>query len=108
MSLPDENRVSKALQYLADTDEPYARASAALETAEREMKTQREIAFLEADGTQGEKSAKANSSGAVKLAGKKVDEAFYEKELLKARRATAQVLIDVWRSLNSNRRAGMV
>ena len=108
MSLPDEDRVSKAVDYLVKTDEPWARACAALEAAEMAAKQEREIAFLEAEGTQGEKAAKANSSGRVKLAGKAVEAAVFEKELLKARRGTALVVIDVWRSLNSNRRAGIV
>jgi hypothetical protein len=36
---------------------------------------------------------------------KGLEEAIYRKEVLKAKRATAQVLIDVWRSLNANQRA---
>jgi hypothetical protein len=107
VSLPDEDRVSKAVDYLVKTDEPWARACAALEAAEMTVKQEREIAFLEADGTQAERAAKANSSGRVKLAAKAVEAAVFEKEMLKARRSTALVVIDVWRSLNSNRRAGI-
>ena len=106
--LPDRERVAKALDYLVGSDEPYAKACASLEAAEMAQKQAREIAFLEAEGTQGERASKANASGAVKLAGKAVEAAVFEKELLKARRATALVLIEVWRSLNSNQRAGVV
>jgi histidine ammonia-lyase len=107
-NLPDRARVGRALDYLVSTDEPYARACAALEAAEMAMKQAREIAFLEAEGTQGERASKANASGAVRLSAKAVETAVFEKELLKARRATALVLIDIWRSLNSNQRAGVV
>ena len=106
--LPDEARVGRARSYLSASDEPWARACAALEAAEMAQKQEREIAFLEADGTQAERAAKANSCGRVKLAAKATETAVFEKELLKARRATAIVVIDVWRSVNSNRRAGMV
>lgn len=106
--LPDRARVAKALDYLVSSDEPYAKACAALEAAEMAQKQAREIAFLESEGTQAERAAAANSSGAVKLAAKAVETAVFEKELLKARRATALVLVDVWRSLNSNQRAGIV
>ena len=108
MSLPDRERVAKALDYLVSTDESYARAVASLEAAEMAQKQAREIAFLESDGTQAERAARANSAGAVKLAAQKVETAVFEKELLKARRATALVVIEVWRSLNSNQRAGVV
>lgn len=107
MSLPDEDRVSKAVDYLVKTDEPWARACAALEAAEMAAKQEREIAFLEAEGTQGEKAAKANSSGRVKLAGKAVEAAVFEKEILKARRGTALVVIDVFRTLEASKRRGM-
>lgn len=107
--LPDEARVGRALSYLSASDEPWARACAALEAAEMAQKQEREIAFLECDeGTQAVRAAKANTSDKVRLAGKAVETAVFEKELLKARRATAIVVIDVFRSINANRRAGMV
>jgi len=107
VSLPDEERVSKAVDYLVKTDEPWARACAALEAAEMAQKQEREIAFLEAEGTQAERAARANSSGRVKLAGKAVETAMFERELLKARRATALVCIEIWRTLESSRRRGI-
>lgn len=107
--LPDEARVGRALRYLSETDESWARACAALEAAEMAQKQEREIAFLECqDGTQAMRAAMANTCGKVRLAGKAVETAVFEKELLKARRATAIVVIDVFRSVNANRRAGMV
>lgn len=104
MSLPDEARVDKAFDYLVSSDEPWARACAALEAAEMAQKMEREVAFLEAEGTQAERAARANSAGRVKLAAKTVESAMYERELLKARRATALVCIDIWRTLESSRR----
>lgn len=103
-SLPDEHRVAKALNFLCDTDAKYARATARLEATELRLKQAREVAFLSMEGTQAERSALANTSEAVKGMLKEVEEAYYQKELLKAQRATAIVLIDVWRSLNANRR----
>lgn len=107
-SLPDDDRAAKALDYLINSDEQYARACATLEAAEMAQKQAREIAFLESDGTQAERAAKANAAGAVKLAGKAVESAVFEKEMLKARRSSAALVIEVWRSVNSNKRAGMV
>lgn len=109
MSLPGEPQVEGALNFLARTDEEWARACAALEAAELAVKTARDIAFLEFDGgTQAERAARANTTGTVRLAHKQLEEAVFAKKLIEAKRARAILTIDVWRSLNSNRRAGMV
>jgi hypothetical protein len=102
--LPDERRVERALDFLCRTDGPYARATARLAAAELRVKQAREIAFLEADGTQGERAAKALSSDGVKEASEALEKAIEQKELLKAQRTTATVVIEVWRSLNANQR----
>lgn len=102
--LPDSRRVARALDYLVKSDGEYARASAALAAAELRVKQAREVAFLGAEGTQAERAAQANLDPTVTEANKGLEEAIYRKELLKAKRATAQVLIDVWRSLNANQR----
>jgi hypothetical protein len=60
---------------------------------------------LGAEGTQAERAAQANLDPTVTESNKGLEEAIYRKEVLKAKRATAQVLIDVWRSLNANQRA---
>jgi hypothetical protein len=109
MSLPGEEQVSGALSYLAKTDEEWARACAALEAAELAVKTARDVAFLEFDtGTQAERSARANTTGSVRHAHKRLEEAVFAKRFIEAKRARAILTIDVWRSLNSNRRAGMI
>jgi len=103
-SLPDERRVERALDFLCRTDGPYARSTARLAAAELRVKQAREIAFLEAEGTQGERAAKALSSDGVKEASEALEKAIEQKELLKAQRTTATVVIEVWRSLNANHR----
>lgn len=102
--LPDERRVERALDFLCRTDGPYARSTARLAAAELRVKQAREIAFLEAEGTQGERAAKALSSDGVKEASEALEKAIEQKELLKAQRTTATVVIEVWRSLNANQR----
>lgn len=109
MNLPGEEQVAGALKYLATTDEDWARACAKLEAAELAVKTARDIAFLEFDGgTQAERSARANTTASVRHAYKQLEDAVFEKRFIEAKRARAVLTIDVWRSLNSNRRAGMV
>lgn len=103
--LPDRDKAEKAYNYLAKSDAEYARAVARLEAAELEAKQAREIAFLASEGTQAERAAYANTSKAVIEANKRIEEALYEREVLKARRATAMVAIEIWRTVEaSNRR----
>lgn len=103
--LPDSRRVARALDFLVKSDGEFARASAALAAAELRVKQAREVAFLSAEGTQADRAAQANLDPTVKEANKGLEEAIFRKEVLKCKRATAQVLIDVWRSLNANQRA---
>lgn len=104
MGLPDAERVGKALNFLCESDEPYARAAAQLEAAELRVKQVREVAFLEATGTQAERAARANQTPESLEANSELEKKVYQKELLKARRATALVLIDVWRTLEASQR----
>lgn len=102
--LPNERRVERALDFLCRTDQPYAQATARLAAAELRVKQAREIAFLEAEGTQGERAARALCSDGVREASEALEKAIEQKELLKAQRTTATVVIEVWRSLNANQR----
>lgn len=104
MGLPDAERVGRAVNYLCESDEPYARAAAQLEAAELRVKQVREVAFLEATGTQAERAARANQTPEAQEANAELEKKVYAKELLKARRATAMVIIDVWRTLEASQR----
>lgn len=108
MSLPDEKQIEKALMYLAESEEAYARAIAKREAAEAAAKVAREVGFLEAEGTVAERAARAVTAPAYALALSEIETAVFDAELLKAKRQRALVTLEVWRSLNSNRRAGIV
>lgn len=108
MSLPDEKQVEKALNYLAESEEAYARAVGRKERVDAELKVARDSAFLGADGTVAERQATAGTCVAYLQALAVVEEAYVDVELLKAKRQRALVTLEVWRSLNSNRRAGIV
>lgn len=108
MALPDEDAVAGALNYLAKTDQDWATACAALQAAELAVKVARDLAFLQFSGTQAERAAWANTSPEIQEANKKLETAVFEKRLIEAKRSRALVVIDVWRSINSNKRAGIV
>lgn len=108
MSLPDEKQVERALRYLEESEEAYARAMARKEKMESALKVARDIAFLEADGTVAERQARAGISAAYRSAVDEMEEAYVQAEILKAKRQRAILTLEIWRSLNSNRRAGVV
>lgn len=102
--LPTEDTVSRALHYLAKTDEAYAKAVAHKEAAESRWKVERELAFLSADGTVAERQASAMTSQGAVRAMERYENAVVQLELLKAKRKRAELVIDVWRSLEASRR----
>lgn len=108
MSLPDEKQVERALRYLEESEEAYAQAFAKREAKESAAKIARESAFLEAAGSVAERQALAGTSPGTLAALEALEAAYYELEILKAKRQRALLVIEVWRSLNSNRRAGIV
>jgi hypothetical protein len=108
MSLPDEKQVERALRYLEESEEAYAQAVAAKEAADLRLKVARDVAFLEHEGTVAERTAAAGSCDAYLVAIDGVERAYTDAELLKAKRQRALLVCEVWRSLNSNRRAGIV
>lgn len=100
----DEERVGKAMRYLAETDLHYAEAKAALESAEILRKRVRARVFLTEDGTVAERQAEAETHTDTEAADDQYVQAIKAFEELKARRQRAELLIDVWRSLEATRR----
>lgn len=104
-----QDRMEKALTYLAETDEPYARARALVNGLER----QKSVIKAEAtrrikDGTQGAKEAMAYTSMEYQHHIAKIEAAETEMLLIQAKRDTEKTVIDCWRSLNASRRQGNI
>lgn len=108
MSLPDEKQVERALRYLEESEEAHARAMARKERMESELKISRDVAFLEADGTVAERQAHAGVSATYRAAVEAMESAYVEAEILKSKRQRAILTLEIWRSLNASRRAGVV
>lgn len=104
----NEERVMRALTFLSSTDKELARSKALLDGLEETKKTVRASAFLKAQGAQGERAEKAHDSAEYREHLKKLGDAVYEYELLKAQRTTEALYVDVWRSLLSARKQGIV
>lgn len=103
-----EERLTKSLKYLAETDEPCAKAKALLTGLEEQLKTVFGMAFLSAAGTVDERKSRAYVSEAYKDHLKKIEDATLEFELMRNKRITESTVIECWRSMNANRRVGNV
>lgn len=105
----DQQRAEKALDYLAHTDEVCARARSYMLGLEKNEKTVLAVEILNSQGSSvQEREAKARNSEAYREWSKKYEEAVYDFEILRNRRSTAELLIESWRSINANRRAGNI
>lgn len=108
--LVSEERLQKALSYLATTDEPVSKAKARMKGLETQKDTIKAVAFLEAEGkgSQGEREHIAKASEAYRQWVSDYEEAVLDFELLNNKRNTEAMIVEVWRSLNASRRMGNV
>lgn len=102
----DEKRMEAAMEFLADTDITFAEAKTALLRCEILCKRVRARIFMtECQGGSVE-ARKQNAEGHSEVIA--TDDALItatlEYEALKARRSRAEILIDVWRSVEASRR----
>lgn len=92
------------MAYLAETDDAYAEYMASKLRCEILVKRVRARAFLSADGSVEVRKAKAEVNPEVDEADKYLVEAVLYLEGLKAKRSRAEIVIDVWRSINASQR----
>src|SRR5271168_468549 len=93
-----------AMEFLAETDEKYAEIKTLVLRCEILSKRARARIFLTVDGGVELRKAKAETHGEVCAADDTYIEAMREFETLKARRSRAEILIDVFRTLEASRR----
>ena len=107
--LVSEDRISKVLDYLAATDETYAEAKVATSRTEYLAKLQESMAYKEITvGSIEDKKAEAKISPKVMAKWDEHYSALIAYEKMRAKRERAVLLVDLWRSLNANRRQGNV
>lgn len=103
-----EDRLQKALIYLAETDEPSATARARVKALEQRRKTVKAIQYLSSTGTQGDKEQKAYASQEYQDIVNEYENAVADAELYANKRSTKELIIEVWRSINAGRRKGNI
>jgi len=99
-----EERLEKAMIYLAHTDEDAAKAKALCKKLEKMERIIRGEAFLRASGTVAEREAKAVTSVQYKEHVSYAENCWVDAELLDNKRHTEEVIVDVWRTMSANLR----
>lgn len=104
-----EERMEKALAFLAETDSEYAERVGAVMRYEFMLEAAEALAFKTSEATSAEaRKQDAKLAEPVKKAQEDLIQATVERERVKAQRKRAEITIETWRSLNANRRVGNV
>jgi hypothetical protein len=93
-----------ALEFLADTDEAFAETKTNLLRAEILVKRVRARVFVETEGGVEVRKAKAEGHADVVAADESLCTSTLDFEKLKAQRSRAEIVIEVWRSVNASQR----
>jgi hypothetical protein len=101
-----DERCTKALTYLAETDQLAAELKTDVARKEYAADLARKRVFLTADGNNEERKAIAEVSVDVQTAEDEFAKATLAYERVRAKRTTEAYIIEVWRSVNANRRQG--
>ena len=104
-----DERMMQALKYLAETDEQAAAAKALMIGLEEQKRTVISIAMLdskEKSAAMKEVDARAGSDY-IQWAGD-YKNSVYQYEILRNKRITEALIVDAWRSCNSNKKKGNV
>lgn len=102
----DLERVEKALNYLVNTDLNYAEAKTEVERSTYLAKHARALVHPMTEGTVDDrKSAVERATEVVKAEDRRIA-AILACETLKARRETAALIVDTWRTVEASRRLG--
>lgn len=103
-----QERLEKALRLLAESDEPVAELKTEMERQSILRKRARATIIVHEDGAMPVRQAKAEEHPDVQAVDDAYLMAYGAHEVLRNRRATESIVIEVWRSLNAQRRNGNV
>ena len=104
----NQYEAEKYLDYLSDTDEEFANAITAAKAKAFLIKKRMAQAFLNETGTGETRKQASEVDKDVLYAKRQYLKAFNESEILSAKRETARLRWEHWRSLEASRRVGGV
>lgn len=101
--------LNECIKYLVATDDLFARAKSYMSGIEKQEKTILAIKVLWSNQkTQGLKDAEARTSSEYQEWSKKYTDAVFDYETFKSKRTTAALIVELYRSELSARKAGMI
>jgi hypothetical protein len=103
-----EERLEKALVYLATTDQEAADLKVSYLRQEYAADLARKRIFLLSEGNNEERKAKAETSAEVQERQTDYFGAIEAYERVKAKRATEELIVEVFRTLEASRRQGRI
>ncbi len=103
-----QDRVEKAVEYLRDTADMYGQARGHAAYCENKLRRVKALQMLDKAGSLGDREAHAYASEEYGMALEEHRNAVADAETIRARREAASMTIEVWRSQNSARKAGVV
>lgn len=103
-----EKRLEQALTYRAQTDEECARLRADMERAEFKAKAIRDATFKRLEGSVADRTAEASTATPYMDAMEDYFQLLQAYEAMRNKRATEEIVVEVWRSINASRRQGNV
>lgn len=102
-----DSRLEKALTFLAQSDQEAAELLTNVSRMEYKAKAVKEAVFLHSDGkTVREREAKAEASDEYQKGVQDYLEALEASNAVRNKRRTEELVVDVWRTLQANRRQG--
>ena len=104
----DYKDAEKALEYLKNTDIKAAQAKAHLEAMHDRKKTVLAVEFINSEGPAAARSQIALASDPYNDILLAHQEAVLDFETIRNQRKSAELQIDMWRSINSNQRKGNI
>jgi len=104
----NDDRVEKALIFLSSTDTEHALLGARVKEAEEAIKQAKAHSFLIAEGTVAEREAKSIASLKYANATETWVEAYKNFKILDNQRNSEVRITELWQTLSSNKRKGMI
>jgi hypothetical protein len=101
-----DDRAEKALKYLAETDRACAEAKVQAERMEFKAKATKQAVFKTGEGNVADRTAAADTSPEYAAAMEDYFTALLAYSHMANKRQTEAFVIEVWRSVNANRRHG--
>ncbi len=103
-----ETRLTRAMTYLAETDEQAAELKADVDRSEYKAKVTKATVFLHVSGTVAEREATALVANEVQDSYRAHFQAIRDYQAVANKRELERLVVEVWRSENANRRVGNI